>query len=114
MEFNETDGGPLLEDKEMVIVRTHDKQVSLFISIALIVDGMLPLSPHNILQLKVGMLVYGQVPAVFQHVGNVQLLREVPDMHLSKLQVIHGFLQYLLRAFGSTLWYKNQIYAFQQ
>ena len=59
MEFNETDGGSFLEDEEMMIVWSHDEDIPFPIVIALIVDDMLPFSPHNVLQFIVGVLVHG-------------------------------------------------------
>src|SRR5258708_36862309 len=108
MEFDETDRAPLLENKKMIVVRSHDEQISFLIIIAVIIDDMLPFSPHNVLQLIVRMLMHRQVPTVFQNVGNIKFLCEVPDMHLSKLQVIRCFLQCQILPNVSTLWgHKN-------
>ena len=43
----------------MMVAGSHNEQIAFLITIPLVVDDMLPLSPHNVLQLIMGMFVHG-------------------------------------------------------
>ena len=82
MKLNNTNGTPFLENKEMRILWGQDKKIALFVRTADLINNMLPLTFYNVLQFVMSMLMYRQMPFVFNYKCNIKLLGKVSYMHL--------------------------------